>query len=90
MNPADIFEALKGPEGHHVREGLKTRLTQMESRLKSRMDLGTCATEFSTLESALLAVRAGLDTLSRLELTDRGPVLGPLVDGARVIAGEHS
>ena len=90
MNPADIFEALKGPEGHHVREGLKTRLTQMESRLKSRMDLGTCATEFSTLESALLAVRAGLDTLERLRIEDQPQASSPLVDSRRVIAGEHS
>lgn len=90
MNPADIIEALQGPDGYVQRDALQNRLLQMQTRLKSRMDRGASADEFSELESALLAVRAGLDTLGRLEVTDRVPDASPLVDGPRVIAGEHT
>ena len=90
MNPVDLIEALQGPDGFAQRDALQNRLLQVQMRLKSRLDRGASADEFSELESALLAVRAGLDTLARLQVTDRVPELGPLVDGPRVIAGEHS
>ena len=90
MNPADIFEALNGPQARIHRERLQARLSEMETRLKTRMEQGTGASEFADLEAALLAVRAGLDTLSRLRIADQGQAQGPLVDSRRVIAGEHT
>jgi hypothetical protein len=90
MNPAEMIEALKGPDGLAHRQALQSRLVQMQIRLKLLMDQGASAHEFSQLESALLAVRAGLDTLSRLQMANQTPNAGPLVDSVRFISGEHS
>ncbi|MEK0419027.1 MAG: hypothetical protein RI949_3033 [Pseudomonadota bacterium] len=67
LNAENLVEGLRGPESQQFRARLVDRLKELEIRLQAEAAIGTPTTEFRQLQAALLAVRAGLDTLHRLE-----------------------
>jgi hypothetical protein len=67
LNAENLVEGLRGPESQQLRARLVDRLKDLEIRLQAEAAIGTPTREFRQLQAALLAVRAGLDTLHRLE-----------------------
>jgi len=64
----DLISQLRSDRGPAVRQSVLEQLSDLELRVTAALRAGMARGDYQPLESALLAVRAGRDTLNRLNL----------------------
>lgn len=77
----DLITRLRSEAGPAERARLLSRLGELETRVQESLRSGQQRPAFEQLESVVLAIRAGRDTLNRLSLNGPAPGQGPL-DGS--------
>jgi hypothetical protein len=77
----DLITQLRSNRGAVVRQHLLDQLAELELRVSSAIRAGLAREDYRQLEASLLAVRAGRDTLSRLNLQHEPPARGNALSG---------
>lgn len=84
----DLLARLQGADGARHRAALLTHLRELEAHLSQRAQQGAPSEEFAGIESALLAVQAGIVTLQRMSTQGAGAGQTPLTHPVEFFKGE--
>lgn len=84
----DLLARLQGAHGATHRAALLRHLRDLEADLSQRAQQGAPSQEFAGIESALLAVQAGIATLQRVSSVDAGAGQTPLTQPVEFFKGE--
>lgn len=77
----DLITKLRSNQGATVRQHVLDQLAELELRVSSAIRAGLVREDYRQLEASLLAVRAGRDTLSRLNLQHGSLARGDALSG---------
>ena len=83
----DLAEVLRGRQGARVRAEILQHLQTLESALAAQAVLGAAPEAYADLQAALLAVRAGADTLRQLDVPEVQQGSSPLIDRRPFLSG---
>lgn len=84
----DLLGRLQGEDAQSHREQLLSHLQGLEQSLVHRSRHGVPSSDYDRLEAALLAVRAGIDTLQALSATQALRAETPLTHPQHFFKGE--
>jgi hypothetical protein len=79
--PDDLITQLRSNRGATVRQHVLDQLAELELRVSFAIRGGLVREDYRQLEASLLAVRAGRDTLNRLNLQHEPPAKGDALSG---------
>lgn len=85
----DLAEALRGGQGPRLRADILDHLRTLESALAAQAAQGAAPEVYADLQAALLAVRAGADTLRLLDMPDVPHGVSPWIDRRPFLPGEN-
>lgn len=88
-NIEDLAEVLRGSQGPRLRADILAYLQTLESTLAAQAVLGAAPEIYADLQAALLAVRAGADTLRQLDVPEVQHGSSPWVDRRPFLSGEN-